>query len=431
MDRLIDETLLQWKNNKDRKPLVVYGARQVGKTHSIVAFGQKHYASFAYFYFDNNPDLCEIFESGISSVKSLMVKLEAYANQTIIPGKTLMVFDEVQTCGAALNSLKLYRETAPEYHIIAVGSLLGVALNRKGSSFPVGKVEELCMFPLTFEEFLMEFNPKLIPLIKDGFDNNAPLSAGLHNQALELFLQYLVIGGMPEAIVEYRKTNNYAMVRAKQLSICNNYILDMNKYTDTKTQAIRNEAVYNTLPSQLAKENRKFQYAKIKSGARANDYELSLNWLEKASVIIKCNKASEGKEPLANFEDFLSFKVYMSDIGLYCAKSNNSYLSVLGRTLGDTAKGALTENYVAQQLCAKGIKFYYWESNNRAELDFVVQIENKIIPIEVKSWEAVRSQSLEVFRKKYAIKYAIRVSAKNFGCENGIKSVPLYAVWCI
>ena len=431
MDRLIDKALIQWKYNADRKPLVLYGARQVGKTHSILEFGKKHYSSVAYFYFDNNPDLCELFENGISSIKSLMLKLEAYANQEIIPGKTLIVFDEAQTCGAALNSLKLFCETAPEFHIVAVGSLLGVALNRKGFSFPVGKVDEVCMYPLTFEEFLIEFNPKLIPLIRDGFDNNAPLNAGLHNQALELFLQYLVIGGMPEAILEYRKTNNYTMVRAKQLSICNNYISDMNKYTDTKTQAIRNEAVYNTLPSQLAKENKKFQYARIKSGARANDYELSLSWLEKASVIIKCNKVSEGKEPLANYEDFLSFKIYMSDVGLYCAKSNNSYLSVLGRTMGDTAKGALTENYVAQQLHANGVKIYYWESDNRAELDFVIQVENNIIPIEVKSWEAVRSQSLEVFRKKYNLKNAIRVSAKNFGYENGIKSVPLYAVWCV
>ena len=431
MKRLIEKALMQWKNSDGRKPMVLYGARQVGKTHSIMEFGTKYYTSVAYFYFDNNPDLCELFESGIRSISSLMVRLEAYINQTIIPGKTLIVFDEVQTCGAALSSLKLFQETTPEYHIIAVGSLLGVALNRKEVSFPVGKVDELSMFPLNFEEYLMEFNPMLIALIRESFDHNTPLSEGLHNQAMELFLQYLVIGGMPEAILEYKKTANYTMVRAKQLSICNNYISDMNKYTDTKTQAIRNEAVYNTLPSQLAKENKKFQYAKIKSGARANDYELSLNWLEKASVIIKCNKVCEGKEPLANYEDFLSFKVYMSDIGLYCAKSNNSHLSVLGRTMGDTAKGALTENYVAQQLHANGFKFYYWESNNMAELDFLLQIENKIFPIEVKSWEAVRSQSLEVFRKKYNIKIAIRVSAKNFGFENGIKSVPLYAVWCI
>ena len=431
MKRLIDEALLHWKNSDGRKPLVLYGARQVGKTHSIMEFGTKHYASVAYFYFDNNPNLCELFDRGISSINSLIVNLEAYSNQTIIPGKTLIVFDEVQTCGAALSSLKLFQETAPEYHIVSIGSLLGVALNRKGVSFPVGKVDELSMFPLTFEEYLMEFNPKLITLIREGYDNNKPLGNSLHNQALELFLRYLVIGGMPEAIIEYRKTGNYTIVRAKQLSICNGYISDMNKYTDTRTRAVRNEAVYNTLSAQLAKENKKFQYAKIKSGARANDYELSLNWLEKASVIIKCNKVSEGKEPLVNYEDFLSFKVYMSDVGLYCAKSNNSHLSVLGRTMGDTAKGALTENYVAQQLHANGFKFFYWESNGQAELDFVLQIENTIIPIEVKSWEAVRSQSLEVFRTKYRIKNAIRVSAKNFGFENEIKSVPLYAVWCI
>jgi len=431
MTRIIDGILLQWKNKRGRKPLVLYGARQVGKTHSILEFGTKNYAFVAYFYFDNNPELCELFERGISSVKSLMTRLEAYANQAINPKNTLIVFDEVQNCGAALSSLKLFQETAPQYHIIAAGSLLGIALNRKGESFPVGKVDEEHMYPLTFDEFLIEYNPNLLPLIEDCYIQNTALDIGLHNRAIELYLQYLVIGGMPEAINEYIKTGNYTMVRARQLSICNNYVSDMNKHTETKSQAVRNEAVYNTLPSQLAKENKKFQYAKIKSGARANDYELSMNWLEKASVIIKCNKVDEGKGPLANYEDFLSFKVYMSDIGLYCAKSNNSYLSVLGGTMGDTAIGALTENYVAQQLHANGFKLYYWESNNRAELDFVIQKENRIIPIEVKSWETVRSQSLEVFRKKYNIETAIRVSAKNFGYENGIKSVPLYAVWCI
>jgi len=431
MKRLLEEKLLQWKNDPNRKPLIIHGARQVGKTHTVMEFGANNYASVAYFYFDNNPDLCEHFESGISSIDSLMPKLEANINQAITPEKTLVVFDEIQACPAALASLKRFQETAPKYHIIAIGSLLGVALNREQYSFPVGKVYELNLYPLNFEEFLMEFNPKLIPLIKESFNNDTPLTNGLHKQALELFLQYLVIGGMPEAILEYNKSGNYTLVKAKQLSICNNYILDMNKYTDTKAQAIKNEAVYNTLPSQLAKENRKFQYALIKSGARANDYELSLNWLKRAAVIIKCNKVNEGKEPLASYEDFLSFKIYMSDVGLYNAKSNNSHLSILGRTMGDTAKGALTENYIAQELKANGFDFYYWESNNQAEIDFVIQIKNKVIPIEAKSWENVRSQSLESFRKKYNIKKVIRVSARNFGFENGIKSIPLYAVWCI
>ena len=431
MERLIDKKLLEWKIKDGRKPLLVYGARQTGKTHSIMEFGIKHFASVAYCYFDNNEKLCGLFEMGISSIPELVTRLEAYLHQTISPEGTLIVFDEVQMCPAALNSLKRFQETAPQYHIIAAGSLLGVALRREGFSFPVGKVDELHMYPLTFEEFLTEFNPKLMELIKESYDGNAPLPSGLHNQALDLLLQYLVIGGMPEAILEYEKTNNYTMVKAKQLAICNNYAADMNKYTETKTQAVRNEAVYNTLPAQLGRENRKFQYALIKSGARASDYELALNWLEKAAVVIKCNKVKEGKEPLANYEDFLSFKVYMGDVGLYCAKSNNSHLSVLGRTMGDTAKGALTENYIAQQLHANGLKFYYWESNNRAELDFVIQIENRIIPIEAKSWESVRSQSMETFCRKYNIKKAIRMSAKNFGLENGIKSVPLYAVWCI
>ncbi|MDR2698515.1 MAG: DUF4143 domain-containing protein [Candidatus Methanoplasma sp.] len=441
MKRLIEEELLRWKDNPDKKPLLIHGARQIGKTHTIMEFGAKNYASVAYFFFDNNSGLCGLFESGVSSISSLMVKLEANVNQTIVPGSTLIVFDEIQACPAALSSLKRFQETAPEYHIIAAGSLLGVALSRTAGkqngekerpySFPVGKVDELRMHPFNFKEFLMEFNPKLIPLIQECFDKDAPLAEGIHQQALELFLQYLVIGGMPEAILEYRKTGNYTLVKAKQLSICSNYVLDMNKYTDTRTQAIRNEAVFNSLPSQLAKENKKFQYALIKSNARANDYETSINWLDKAAAVIKCNRVREGREPLSSYEDLLSFKIYMSDVGLYSAKSNNSHISILGRTMGDTAKGALTENYVAQELKANGHDFYYWENNNRGELDFVIQIEDEIIPIETKSWTGTRSQSLELFRKRYGIGKAVRISAKNFGFENGIKSVPLYAVWCI
>ncbi|MDR0751090.1 MAG: ATP-binding protein [Christensenellaceae bacterium] len=444
MKRLLTDKLLAWKNNPEKKPLIVYGARQIGKTHTIMEFGLNNYASIAYFYFEHNYELCRIFEEGISSIASLITKLEGHINQQIIPGATLVFFDEIQSCPAAISCLKRFCETAPEYHVIAAGSLLGVALRRVANntkaqwdekqrtySFPVGKVDELIMYPLTFEEFLMEFNPHLIPLIRECYNTNSTFSVGLHNQALELFLQYLVIGGMPEAILEYKKTKDYIFVRAKQLAICNNYILDMSKYTESRSESIKNEAVYNSLSSQLARQNRKFQYALVKSGARANEYENSLAWLEKAAILIKCNRVSEGKEPLAFYEDFLAFKVYMSDVGLLAAKSNNSHLSILGRTVGDIAMGAMTENYIAQSLKANGLKFYYWESGNNAELDFVIQIENEIIPIEAKSWKSVRSQSLEVFRKKYNIKKSIRISAKNFGFENGIKSVPLYAVWCI
>ena len=443
MQRTITKKLLSWKEDPDKKPLIVHGARQIGKTHSIMEFGMDNYSSVAYFYFDNNPELCGLFESGISSVASLMTRLEANINQDIIPGKTLIFFDEIQSCPAALASLKRFHETAPEYHIIAAGSLLGVALNRNAQNrkenekdrkvyaYPVGKADELSMFPFSFEEFLMEFNPKLIPLIQESFDGDAVMPPGLHEQALGLFLQYLAIGGMPEAILEYGKTKNYIQVRAKQLSICGGYARDMNKYTETKAQAVRNEAVYDTLPSQLARENKKFQYALIKSGARANDYELSLNWLEKAGMIIKCSKVNEGKEPLANYEDFLSFKAYVSDVGLLAAKSNNSHISILGRTMGERARGAMTENFVAQELKANGIKAYYWESGNEAEVDFVIQLGNAVIPIEVKSGEDVRSKSLEAFRNRYGIANAVRISARNFGFDNGIKSVPLYAAWCI
>jgi predicted AAA+ superfamily ATPase len=252
----------------------------------------------------------------------------------------------------------------------------------------------------------------------------------MHELALEQYRTYLAVGGMPECVLEYVNRKDFDFVKVKQLGICEIYTNDMVKYC-TRTEAMRNIAAYNSVASQLAKENRKFRYNLIQSGARAKDYSDALFWLEKANIVIKVPKTNEGKMPLYGYEDLLSFKVYFSDVGLFSAKSDLSAAVILTQNYGGEVKGALTENYVAEELTANGIRPYYWESRGTAELDFVIQQQDKIVPIEAKSDLNTKAKSLDTFRKKYNIEKSIRVSAKNFGFENGIKSVPLYAVWCI
>jgi hypothetical protein len=334
--------------------------------------------------------------------------------------------------------LKYFCEQIPKYHIIAAGSLLGVALNRRKRndddvnkiSFPVGKVEILTMYPMTFEEFLLATNPYLLEAIKEGYENNEPLSKPLHEKALELYRIYLYVGGMPKAVSECIKTNDYDFIRICQNEILSLYSADMAKYT-TSAEQIKISAVYNSIPSQLAKENKKFFYRAIGSHARAASYESGLSWLKSTGLVLRSTKAREGKTPLAFYVDNLSYKIYMSDVGLLNAKGNAPRPLVLSDGLSGEAKGAMTENYVAGELTANGHILYYWESNGKAEIDFLIQLDNFSTPIEVKSADNVQSKSLKQYVGKYAPAYSIRISARNFGFENNIKSVPLYAVFCI
>lgn len=432
MKRLIEQKLLEWKNKSDRKPLIVYGARQVGKSHSLMEFGKKHYGNAAYFFFENNKRLQEVFDRGIDTVPKLFVELSQLIGQTITPGSTLVIFDEIQACPAAITALKRIQETANEYHVACAGSLLGLALYRDAQySFPVGKVDMLNMYPMTFQEYLTAINREsLNDMIVESFNSDKPLSPALHDVALEQYRNYLVVGGMPECVSEYLNRSDFDFVKVKQLAICELYTNDMVKYCG-KNEAMRNIATYNSVAAQLAKENKKFQFNLIKSGGRAKDYADSLFWLEKANIVIKVPKTNEGKMPLAGYEDLLSFKIFFSDVGLFSAKSNLAAPAILTGTYGGEVKGALTENYVAQELIANGIRPYYWESQGTAELDFVIQQQDKIVPIEAKANLNTKAKSLDAFRKKYGIEKSIRISAKNFGFENGIKSVPLYAAWCI
>lgn len=430
MERKIIDWLLKWKNNKDRKPLILQGARQVGKTYSILSFGKAYYKNTAYFNFENNTDLINIFNRDLNPDR-IIKELSAKSGQTILKGDTLIFFDEIQASERALTSLKYFNENSNDYHVIAAGSLLGVAVNREKYSFPVGKVDLNTLYPLNFEEFLMALGKeKLIELIKECFQNNIPFS--LHDTALDIYRTYLVTGGMPAAVKEYVEKNDFNFVLSTQKNINDSYIADMAKYA-TANETTKIMAAFNSIPAQLAKENKKFQYKLIKSGARAYDYETPLDWLKASGVIIKCNKCNEGKLPLSAYTDFNSFKVYMTDTGLLCSKFDIPANAVLFDTPSFNGfKGALTENYVAFSLITNGYTPYYWESNGQAEVDFLIQDnDGNIIPVEVKAADNVRAKSLNQFIKKYNPPYSIRVSSKNFGFENNIKSVPLYAAFLI
>lgn len=430
MERKMLEKLNEWKNSKNRMPLIINGARQVGKTYSLLSFGKEQYKNIAYINFEDNKEAIKIFEKDFN-IERIILELSVTLGVTILKGDTLIILDEIQACERALTSLKYFCENGSEYHVCAAGSLLGVAINREKYSFPVGKVSIFTLYPLDFEEFLWAINEKeLANLIRKHYINNEEFA--LHEKAMELYRLYLVVGGMPKSILEYLDKKDMNFVNSILKDINNSYIADMAKYA-TPTETTKLLAVYSTISSQLAKEYKKFQYKLIKSGARAYEYENSLNWLNASGIINKCIKVKEGKLPLSAYMEADSFKIYMTDVALLCNKFAIPVYTVLTNNENlNNFKGALTENYVCSSLIFAGIIPYYWESDGKAEVDFVVQDKyGNIIPIEVKSSENVRAKSLKIFIDKYNIKYSIRISSKNFGLDNNIKSVPLYAVFCL
>lgn len=430
MERKIDSKLLLWKNSPGRKPLVLQGARQVGKTYTALTFGKAYYKNTAYFNMEESSEVSAIFDRDLNPDR-LIRELSARNNQTIFKGDTLIIFDEIQACARALASLKYFCEEAPEYHLIAAGSLLGVAINREKYSFPVGKVDMLTLYPLDFEEFLWAVNRRdLCGLIRDAYAEFAPLS--IHETAMDYYKTYLVVGGMPRAVFEYVETLDFNFVMASQHTLIRGYLADMAKYASPQ-ETVRIIAAWESVPAQLAKENRKFQYRIIKSGGRAHEFEIPLEWLKTAGVVHVCTRTTEGKMPLAGYADPSAFKVYMMDTGLLCSQFDIAPNVITdGAASFDGFKGALAENYMMQALVANGIKPFYWSSPGKAELDFLYQDDcGNIIPIEVKSSDNVRARSLKSYISIYHPPYSIRVSARNFGFENNIKSIPLYAVFCL
>ena len=430
MKRKIEELLLAWKNKgSNRLPLIVNGARQVGKTYILRKFGAEQFKNVVYINLETNLTIASYFTDNIAPER-LLRYLEASTGERIVPGETLIILDEIQSCERALTSLKYFCEETPEFHIVAAGSLLGVAINRQRYSFPVGKVETITLYPMDFEEFLWARGKDILcEEIRAAYDKMGPLPDALHQEAMELYREYLLIGGMPACINAFLSSGSFLDVPLVQNEILDNYIADMAKYA-SNPDSVKIRACYHSIPAQLAKDNKKFQYKVVQKGGSATLFGASIEWLNLAGVVLKCQRINQAYEPIAVYADLSAFKLYMGDVGLLTMKSGISQQTVLSGE-GNTCMGAVTENYVAQQLAAKGYDLYYWESRSTAEVDFVLQKENQIIGIEVKKGEHVRSRSLSVFVSSYQPAYSIRLSLKNFGEKDGLKSVPLYALFCI
>ena len=431
MYRKIMKYLEEWKENAHRKPLILQGARQVGKTYSILEFGRTHYENVAYFNFETNPRLNKTFDENISP-EYLIPILSHISGQTIVREKTLIVFDEVQLCERALTSLKYFCEDASDYHIIVAGSLLGVAVNRAKFSFPVGKVDIKTMYPMDMEEFMLALGENaLAEQIKKSFETDTPLPSALHDTAMQLYRQYLVVGGMPECVMQFAGTKDYILVRHTQNTIFASYLNDMSKY-NSLNEIKKTRLAYDNITVQLSKKNTRFQYKLIKKGGRASEFENAIEWLCLSGIVSQVYKAEQIKKPLENYRDIDAFKIYVSDLGLLAAKKDLSADDILymSEDLNDF-KGGMTENYVNVQLTINGYRTYYWESERGAEIDFVIQREGRLIPIEVKSADNTKAKSLKIYMETNNPDYAIKLSAKNFRFEDGKKTVPLYAAFCI
>ena len=431
MVRKIMEYLESWRVSGNRKPLILQGARQVGKTYSILEFGRTRYENVAYFNFETNPGLARTFDESISP-DYLIPILSHIAGQTIVREKTLIIFDEIQLCERALTSLKYFCEEAPDYHIIAAGSLLGVAVNRSRFSFPVGKVDMKTLYPMDLEEFMLALGEDaLVRQIRHCFETDTPMPSALHEAAMGLYRQYLVVGGMPECVTQFVQTHDYVLVRHIQDTILASYLNDMSKYNNLN-EIKKTRLCYDSITVQLSKKNTRFQYKLIKKGGRASEFENAIEWLRLTGIVSQVFKVEQIKKPLENYRDIDAFKIYVSDLGLLAAKKDlaaNDLLYMV-EDLNDF-KGGLTENYVNVQLTINGYQTFYWESERGAEIDFIIQREGKLIPIEVKSADNTKAKSLKVYMDAFKPAYAIKLSARNFGFEDGKKTVPLYAAFCI
>lgn len=430
MERKIEAELVEWKKSTNRMPLVLHGARQVGKTFVIKKFAKEYYDNFVYLNFEANAQLQAIFATDFSTSR-IVTELSVLMGVAIHENTTLLFFDEIQASERALTSLKYFCEESPNYHIIAAGSLLGVALNRGQYSFPVGKVVIKMLHPFDFEEFLWATASKdAANVIRTCYNGN--VSCSLHEHFMKQFRLYLCLGGMPNVIKTYLQTKDFDEVATVQRNIVDSYVADMAKYAQP-VDTVKIMATYHSVPMQLAKENKKFQYKYIKSGARSNQYETAIDWLCASGIVLKAVRISQGHYPISVFSEPAIFKIYMGDVGLLCSKLGIAAQMILSdNPQMNFFKGSLVENYVANALVSRGFDCYYWESEGKAEVDFVIQtIGGECIPIEVKSSENVRSKSLNQYVQKYSPPFSIRISAKNFGFENGIKSIPLYACFCL
>ena len=422
---LID--LHQWKQSTSRKPLIIQGARQVGKTWLMQEFGRLEFQHTAYINFEQNEQAHLLFEPDLNPIR-ITQALSAVAGHPITPD-TLLIFDEIQTCPKALTSLKYFCEQMPQQPILAAGSLLGVSLH-KGTSFPVGKVEFLPLYPLTFLEFLQAIGEEGLYkfLLKKDFTS----MPAFKQKYEDLLKQYYYVGGMPEVVAEFSRTKDYQKVRQIQLMLLNDYEQDFSKYT-TNTTAVRLREVWHSIPAQLAKENKKFIYGVIREGARAKEYELAIEWLQDCGLIYKLHRIGKPAMPLSMYKDLNAFKLFMVDVGLLGALSNLDAQALIdGNRMFTEFKGALTEQYVLQQLKSMpNMPIYYWTSKALAEVDFVIQHNNHIIPIEAKATTNLRAKSLKTYCTNYQPTYALRFSMADYKQTGNLYDIPLYMVECL
>lgn len=418
--------LVEWKNSKYRKPLIIRGARQVGKTWLMKEFGKTHYEKFAYVNFDNNDRMESLF-SGNLDIDRIITALQIETGVKIGAQNTLIIFDEVQEVPRALTSLKYFCENAPEYHIVAAGSLLGIALH-PGTSFPVGKVEFLDLYPLDFLEFLSATgDDDLVKLIES---KDFSMITSFKGKYIDSLKQYYYIGGMPAVVSSFIEDHDYVKVREIQNEILLAYEQDFSKHAPNEAVP-RIRMLWNSIPTQLAKENRKFIYGLIRQGARAREYELAMTWLIDCGLIYKICRVTKPDMPLKAYQDFNAFKLYILDVGLLGAMSELDVKSLLeGNRLFEEFKGALTEQYVLQQLMAsRGVNPYYWTAEKSSgEIDFIFQSGSNIVPLEVKASENLQAKSLKSFCQKYNPTYAIRTSMSDYRHDDWLINVPLYAV---
>lgn len=431
MRRIVDSQLKKWKSSPNRKPLLLFGARQVGKTYALKRCGERCFDSYVHIDFSKDASAASIFENSLDPAR-IIKALEAYTSVSIHPDRTFVILDEIQLCERALTSLKYFCEDASEYAVAGAGSLLGIKLREKGS-FPVGKVDMMLMHPLNFEEFLWACDQERM---SDLIAEHAAAfgTFPLHDEALSYYRQYLLVGGMPDVVrnfvghLEDSTTAAYDEARRRQIEIDQAYIADIAKHAPSNLVP-KIIDVWHSIPSQIARENSKFQYKAVKSGGRASVYEEPVAWLAAAAIATKCVRVTEPIAPLGSFEDTASFKLYRADTGLMAASLQALPADVMPQAgKSSVFRGALAESYVMQQLTSSDVRPYYWGTPSKQEVDFIARSKDgAIIPMEVKSGDNVRSNSLEAYRKKYDPPYVVRFSTKNFGAEKFVRSVPLYA----
>lgn len=434
MRRKFEDTLIKWKQEGMKKPMMVVGVRQIGKTYTIDKFARENFKNCIYINLLDRKDIVELYKENIATSDKIN-KLEWLLNTKLTGEDTILFVDEVQESEEFISSLKYMCESDIKYNVIVAGSLLGVKINRFHSSFPVGKIFIEYMYPMDFPEFLTAIGKEdIIKHIKYCYDNNNKMEDVIHLKLMELYRLYLCVGGMPEAVLNLIDANLDIMKFDKNILklIIDMYIADMNKYVYNNSESIKIEKVYRNISYQLAKENKKFQYSTIDKMDNSNKrkYGSALEWLVSSNMIYMCNHVKTIDIPLKVYQEENVFKIYMSDVGLLSSISEVLFNDIM-LDVDFRFKGAIVENYVAQTFKSNNTSLNYWTSSNEAEVDFLITNDDGVIPIEVKSGSNTKSRSLNVYVDKFKPKYAIRISSKNFGFENNIKSVPLYAVFCI